>query len=356
MQQHPVPQHISSYEFKLVGDMTLKQFFQLSGGIVISFVIYATPLPGFIKWPLILFFAGLGAALAFVPFQDRPLSTWIVAFFRAIYMPTLYTNEPDTAESIFASVSSTPQVVSINQNEAYLSSLPQPEVVQNFENAEQNFFQRVSSLFHNTGQAKQPTSVLTSNIPLQTTPATTSGQTSQQGTRLVTEQVFSNPDIEQKQEDEERLIGIPLSNPVKIEPLQKAAAPQSQQSTTQTFNSQPIKPVFTSSQNQQSTAQQAVFTPEATPPAAPERPNTIVGQVLTSEGKIVEGAIMEIHDTNKRPVRALRTNKVGHFMTATPLADGEYEIEVEKENLTFDPVRFLAEGRLIPPILIKAKA
>ena len=48
MQQHPVPQHISNYEFKLVGDMTLKQFFQLAGGILVALIFYATPLPGII--------------------------------------------------------------------------------------------------------------------------------------------------------------------------------------------------------------------------------------------------------------------------------------------------------------------
>ena len=34
LQQHPVPQHIASYEFKLIGDMTIKQFAYLAGGII----------------------------------------------------------------------------------------------------------------------------------------------------------------------------------------------------------------------------------------------------------------------------------------------------------------------------------
>ena len=90
MEQHPIPQQISSYQFKLVGDMTLKQFFQVAGGIIVSLIFYSTPLHPLIKWPFILFSAGMGAALAFLPFQERPLERWIFAFFRSIYSPTLY--------------------------------------------------------------------------------------------------------------------------------------------------------------------------------------------------------------------------------------------------------------------------
>ena len=56
-QQHPIPQQISSYQFRLVGDMTLKQFFQLAGGALVSLLFYASPLHPLIKWPFIIFFA-----------------------------------------------------------------------------------------------------------------------------------------------------------------------------------------------------------------------------------------------------------------------------------------------------------
>ncbi len=34
MEQHPIPQQISSYQIKLVGDMTLKQFFQVKAAMI----------------------------------------------------------------------------------------------------------------------------------------------------------------------------------------------------------------------------------------------------------------------------------------------------------------------------------
>lgn len=90
MEQHPIPQQISSYEFKLVGEMTLKQFAKAAGGIIIALIINATPLVFFIKWPLMFLFGAGGLALAFVPFQDRPLEVWLQAFIKSIYAPTIF--------------------------------------------------------------------------------------------------------------------------------------------------------------------------------------------------------------------------------------------------------------------------
>ncbi|MFA6462708.1 MAG: hypothetical protein WCT51_01505 [Candidatus Shapirobacteria bacterium] len=44
MEQHAIPQQISSYEFKLVGDMTLKQFLKAAVGIVWAIMINSTKL------------------------------------------------------------------------------------------------------------------------------------------------------------------------------------------------------------------------------------------------------------------------------------------------------------------------
>ena len=102
-------------------------------------------------------------------------------------------------------------------------------------------------------------------------------------------------------------------------------------------------------------SKKARFSQEASPPSPPAKPNTIVGQVMNPEGKIVEGAILEIKDAQRRPARALKTNKLGHFMIVTPLLDGKYEITTEKEGLIFEPVSFSAKSEVIPPIAIWAK-
>jgi hypothetical protein len=90
MEQHPVPQPITSYEFRLVGDMTLRQFAKLAAGMILALIVYGINPPSFIKWFFILLFSGVGAAAAFVPFEGRPIDVWIIAFFKRIYSPTQY--------------------------------------------------------------------------------------------------------------------------------------------------------------------------------------------------------------------------------------------------------------------------
>src|SRR3989344_4775673 len=144
MKQHPVPQNISSYEFKLVGDMTLKQFFQLAGGAIVALIFYASPIPGIIKWPLVFIFGALGAALAFLPVEERPLSTWIFAFLKAVYLPTRYVFVASSVDDIYAKTKTT------DNSPIPLSQHKPSGFVENFEVAEKGFLQKVSSLFQTT--------------------------------------------------------------------------------------------------------------------------------------------------------------------------------------------------------------
>ncbi len=90
IQQHPLPQDISSYRFRLIGDMTLKQFASLGICLVLAIIFYSFPLPFFFKYPLVFFFVLLGFGTAFVPVQGRTLDVWLIAFIKSIYSPTQY--------------------------------------------------------------------------------------------------------------------------------------------------------------------------------------------------------------------------------------------------------------------------
>jgi len=100
---------------------------------------------------------------------------------------------------------------------------------------------------------------------------------------------------------------------------------------------------------------QAQFSPEAAPPLPPDSPNIVVGQVIDSTGKMIEGAILEIRDSLGRPARAFKTNKAGHFRIVTPLDPGKYKVTIEKDEFDFDPLSIEAKNEIIPPIAIKAK-
>ncbi|MBU1032130.1 PrgI family protein, partial [Patescibacteria group bacterium] len=90
MEPHPIPQNVTYFQFKLIGDMTLKQFLYLATGCGIAYVLLVFFVSDFpvIAWPLIIISAGLGASFAFLPIASRPLDYWLAAFLKAIYSPT----------------------------------------------------------------------------------------------------------------------------------------------------------------------------------------------------------------------------------------------------------------------------
>src|SRR5260221_1033065 len=90
MQEHPVPQNVTGYEFHLIGQMTLKQFFTAGVGVLFAIITNATNLPTIFKFPLIFLFGVGGFGMAFVPYEGRSLDKWFLAFIRSIYHPTLF--------------------------------------------------------------------------------------------------------------------------------------------------------------------------------------------------------------------------------------------------------------------------
>jgi hypothetical protein len=158
-QQHPIPQQISSYQFKLVGNMTLKQFFQIAGGALFSLLFYASNLHPAIKWPLIISFALFGAALAFLPFEERPLEQWVISFFKAVYAPTTYFWHKAAKNPVFFKEEApVPQEHIVaphgkKEMDKYLQSLPGrgASVFSKLEEAESAFLSRLTGLFGGSG-------------------------------------------------------------------------------------------------------------------------------------------------------------------------------------------------------------
>lgn len=330
METHPIPQNISSYQFRLIGDMTLKQFFQIAGGALVSLLFYSTNLNALIKWPLILFFALLGVALAFLPFQERPLETWILAFFKSVYAPTLFGwNKPVKQASFFQeeAVAPSENIVypggEIKLQEYLSNTATTGKSAQSLEINEASFLSRLADLF---GFIQKPV----------TPPPNASAP------------ITSAPEL-QKQ------ILIPQT-PAPVIPRQQNAPrlvveeDGQKASGVSTFS---VSPVSVSKSSEGSIA--ARFSAAAAPPSPPTTPNTIVGQVLSTQGKIIEGAILEVKDTEGRPLRALKSNKLGHFIVVTPLQNGRYEIITEKDDYEFKPVFFETIGGIIPPIAIEGK-
>lgn len=90
MDQHPIPRQITSFEFKLIGFLTIKQFIYIVIFALSGFVVYLLfPIP-IINILLGIMVAGIGPALAFIPINDRPLEVWLRNLIKRLLSPTQY--------------------------------------------------------------------------------------------------------------------------------------------------------------------------------------------------------------------------------------------------------------------------
>lgn len=90
MDNHPIPQDVTGFQFKLIGDMTVKQFAYVAAGAVLAFVCFYAPVSPFIKLPIGAFFGLFGAALAFLPLEGRPVDAMVGYFIKALITPNQY--------------------------------------------------------------------------------------------------------------------------------------------------------------------------------------------------------------------------------------------------------------------------
>lgn len=313
--------------------MTLKQFFQLAGGIVAGLIFYSTPLLPIIKWPLAFLSVLLGIALAFLPLEERPLEKWILAFFRAIYSPTIFTWQKGTGTEKYFQDESTASADETAQQEAavekYLSGtkvIPTP--YQKLEDAERGFLSTLTGLF--SGVANQVAGAVKA--------------TSQPANPAVASQSSG--------EAKPKTLEIPQTQPIRVvQATPKLVVEEKPQG--EVVQMAQVAPVIMG--DQFISTRQAQFSVDAAPPTPATTPNIVVGQVVDDFRRILDSAIIEIRDSAGHPVRALRSNKVGHFITVTPLENGRYEIITEKEGYQFTPVSFEVMGEIIPPILVQGK-
>ena len=90
MQQHAVPRQITTFEFKLIGFLTLKQFIYLVLFFPAAYVVYMLfPIP-ILNYIFAFAVALFGIGLAFIPINDRPLDVWVMNFFLRLRSPTQF--------------------------------------------------------------------------------------------------------------------------------------------------------------------------------------------------------------------------------------------------------------------------
>ncbi len=90
MEQHPIPRQITTFEFKLIGFMTLKQFLYIVIFAPLGFIVYMLfPIP-ILNIVLAVCVGVIGVIFAFVPYNDRPFDVLLKNFWKRINSPTQY--------------------------------------------------------------------------------------------------------------------------------------------------------------------------------------------------------------------------------------------------------------------------
>lgn len=323
MQQHPVPQNVTQYQFRLVGDMTLKQFLELLGGILLAYLFYASNLVFIFKWPLALLSVFMGIALAFFPIEDRPLDQWVTNFLKSIYQPTRFIWKKTNKIPSFFNFSPAPAVTTNTITKTIkaptLSAAPTPP--SDLSTDESTRLAALDSLFQTL-----PPAPTINHEPL----------TINHKPTVSIRKLSSSPTVDLN---------------FRSQSIVKA---------TNNISSQPKDVVGSTIVFRAPTVNPAPPTPASAPaktialPASPKLPNLITGLVVSASGQMVDGAIVQILDSTGVPARALKTNSLGRFFTSTPLSPGTYTIEVDKTGFTFTPQTLIINNSVLPAIELRA--
>lgn len=334
---HPIPQNVTSFQFKLIGDMTLKQFAYLAAGSTSAYLIFVflTKDYPFIAWPLIVIFALLGVAFAFLPIGSRPLDHWLKAFLKAVYSPTkrVWGKNGQTyrENSLFGSrlvmylagAQPNPANQYISESDTPTNRLAEPlptpeelgktvDLAREAQQLQMRIIQTERALSQIKDQAQKPTP-----IPI---------DYSQQVNKTLTD----------------------LQNLV----TQASQVKQQIQTVQESRSQKPVAPLEVPPREKVK-----VIPPKLKPTqlALTTFPNVINGIVKDPQGNFLEGVVTVIYDREGLPVRALKTNKLGQFTGSTPLPNGTYTLEIEKDNLSFDVLQIELSGEVLPPLQITAK-
>ena len=372
MENHPIPQDVTGFQFKLIGNMTVKQFAYVAFGVVFAVVLYYfpihSPLSALIKIILIPIVGGCGFAIAFIPVEGRPIDIMVGNFIKALFFPNQYVYQKSGRLLSFASISSpkvtpvthvhAPQHASINKSQQLQSMLGAPAHVQNkLDQREAAFLQTISSpsSFSNPStpppMKTEPVKPEEQTAPVQKTTQTADTLTHQE--TVLTQQLA-------EAKKEEATVQTPatasaahqkavqLEQQIQAVHAQKQHLEQELQQLQKQLAGQQAKPVV------KAPAPAQMVTKGADLPNVPDTPNVIVGIVKDPRGNVLPNILVEVKDKDGNPVRAFKTNPLGQFASATPLASGSYTVELEdpKGQNTFQVIQLVADNRILLPIEI----
>lgn len=268
MEQHPVPRQITTFEFKLIGFLTVKQFVYLLIFTGITLIVYyLTPIPILNYFFAFLVGAG-GVAFVFVPINDRSMDIWIKNLIKRLTSPTQYT---------FKKENKPPQIL-------IDISASSPQIAQNYLDAKQKLNNYLAS-------KNQP-----------------------------------------QPNNKKQAINSILNSKQEI-----LVSKKSVNSTSQSITSNQTTKTYATNQAKQ----------------------PFITGVIKNYKKLPLGGILVYvkKDANSQPIRILKTNSHGVFLSFNPFPSGEYILEIKdpKQQYFFDTMKIKIESTNNQPIEISSK-
>lgn len=390
MENHPIPQDITGFQFKLIGDMTIKQFAFLAGGTVFAWIIFSLPVTYFLKLPLSSVIVFFGIAFAFLSIEGRPMDTMIFNFIKATFSPTKYVYQPPSFDIAFQTgaakqdeqVNITPvpfKILTQPQNELDKQSLRSENLKREFD-----FFHMLSQMLHPAASSPNLSQAQDSNL---SHPYIVSGNVKGEERK----EHHERPEVEDKKEEEEAQ-KLQVQTQALQQELKVAVEHEKESQGSQNYeeahkkvlevekllnetllSKQSLEKEIQNLKRQLEMQQKQVFTPSSAEapktlnvrtiankaqgktaglPIAPEFPNVISGIVKDPRGNPLPNILVEVKDMDGNPVRAFKTNPLGQFQASTALTNGIYTIEFEdpKAMNKFDIIKFEAKGDIVLPV------
>jgi hypothetical protein len=411
MDQHPIPQDVTGFQFKLIGTMTVKQFGYVASGVIMAVILYYLPLHsawGFLlKLALVPLFGASGVVIAFVPVDGRPIDIMTSNFVKALFSPNQYVYHRQGRVLSFETVSVikvTPQTKTQSQQQP----LTHAQTSQKQLDQKEAKLRALLLNAHGHGESaidKRETAFL-SSLTMSTTPSSPAIITNQQPQQKVAQISYvsqqrpqiapilakpplqihpptpsspENPTSREELSKKESELTQALSQAKQEELASKTPATRALAEQKMTLLSKQIQAIHL--QKQLDSQKATLPLPTAQKPAATQQsiqdphhvrvipqgvtktvglphisdsPNVVVGIVKDPRGNILPNILVEVKDKDDNPVRAFKTNQLGQFASATPLSPGTYTMILEdpKKQQRFDAVKIMPNNQIMPPIEI----
>lgn len=361
MDNHPIPQDVTGFKFRIIGSITVKQFlYLLASGIAVAVLVFFVPMPLYGKIPLLILFGGIGPFFAFIPIEGRPADIMLSNFFKAVFANTLYTyqkqganlalypalgiNAPHETHSEAKPTTSKADIKRAQLARALRSQAYVPD------QGETDQIHRINDFFGDTPPsgnimntpsiAKPPVNDVDKNAgsltPQLKTEEITNATSSRQAEVVPTQEPSSSNITQQP---------LPATSPEQT-PLVAPTPPVVAEEPAQ-----PPQP-----QAQTSTPASAGSAPQPTPdfPILPDKPNVVLGIIRDPRGKILPGIIVDVKDAQENSLRTFKTDANGKFAAATPMENGIYTISFEdpRGKHTFATMKIELAGNIFQPVSI----